>query len=149
MDPECAPQACAGTDFIDITELKILGGNPNQLPTGSLAVSNAGPRIGQAVTFDAGSFTDTDSAISGYDWDFDGNGTVDRSTSTPTTAFAYGDPGSFNAKVAVKDFRGGAGTAGATVTVAPPAPGPAGTPGLPGTPGRPPGSRPRSARSPR
>ena len=153
VDPDCAPQACAGTDFIDITELKILGGNPNQLPTGSLAVSNAGPRIGQAVTFDARSFTDTDSAISGYDWDFDGNGTVDRSTSTPTTAFAYGDPGSFNAKVAVKDFRGGAGTAGATCG-APPAPGPAGTPGLPGPPAPPArpaplASRPRSARSPR
>ena len=67
------------------------------------------------MTFDASSFTDPDSKITGYDWDFDGDGTVDRSTDTPTTEFAYGDAGSFTAKVAAKDFRGGAGEATAAV----------------------------------
>ena len=45
---------------------------------------------GVAVDFDASSFTDPDSLITGYDWDFDGNGTVDRHTDAPTTSFAYG-----------------------------------------------------------
>ena len=44
------------------------------------------------MTFTRG-FTDPDSAITGYDWDFDGNGTVDRTTTTPTTDFAYADAG--------------------------------------------------------
>ena len=83
----------------------------------------------------ASSFTDADSAITGYDWDFDGNGTVDRSTDTPTTSFAYGAAGTFAARVLAKDFRGGAGTATATVRVvaastppAPPPPPPAAPP---------------------
>jgi extracellular elastinolytic metalloproteinase len=132
---QCAPQTCDGTDFIDMTELNVLGGRPNELPTGSLAVSDANPTQGQVVTFDARSFSDRDSAITGYDWDFDGNGTVDRTTTAATTDFAYGSPGSFIATVAAKDFRGGAGTAGAGVTVSAPGPGPAGTPGPPGVPG--------------
>jgi hypothetical protein len=87
-------------------------------------VSNANPAPNDAVTFDASSFADRDSAITGYDWDFDGNGSVDRTTATATTAFAYSVPGSYDARVAVKDFRGGAGTAGVLVTVAAPPPGP-------------------------
>ena len=35
---DCAPAACSGTDFIDMTEFKVLGGLPNVLPTGSLSV---------------------------------------------------------------------------------------------------------------
>jgi hypothetical protein len=69
------------------------------------------------VTFNASSFHDPDSKITGYDWDFDGNGTVDRSTTTPTTSFAYAAAGTFTAKVAAKDFRGGAGTATTQIKV--------------------------------
>jgi extracellular elastinolytic metalloproteinase len=135
---ECLPTTCSGTDFIDMTEFKVLGGRPNTLPTGSLGVGNASPRAGEAVTFTA-SFTDADSAIAGYDWDFDGNGTVDRTTETASTDFAYATAGSYTAKVAAKDFRGGAGNASTGVTVAPPA---AGSPGPPGPPGAPGGSTP-------
>jgi len=141
---DCLPTSCSGTDFIDMTEFKVLGGHPNTLPTGSLGVSNAAPAAGQAVTFQA-SFTDADSAIAGYDWDFDGNGTVDRTTDGPTTEFAYGAAGSYTAKVAAKDFRGGAGNASTGVTVAPPAAGPPGPPGAPGAPG---GSTPPPALGP-
>jgi hypothetical protein len=128
---DCLPTACSGTDFIDMTEFEVLGGKPNTLPTGSLGVSNASPRAGEAVTFTA-SFTDGDSAIAGYDWDFDGNGTVDRTTDTATTDFAYATAGSKTAKVAAKDFRGGAGNASTGLTVAPAASGPPGPPGPPG-----------------
>ena len=83
------------------------------------------------MTFTA-AFTDADSAIAGYEWDFDGNGTVDRTTDTATTDFAYATPGSKTAKVAAQDFRGGAGNASIGVTVAPPASGPPGPPGPPG-----------------
>jgi hypothetical protein len=120
----------SGANFIDLTEVEVLGAVPNTLPSGSLAVSNAAPAPGQTITFSA-SFTDRDSAITGYDWDFDGNGTVDRSTAGAMTDFAYGAAGRFTAVVRAKDFRGGAGTAAAAVAVAVPAPPP--PPAGPGT----------------
>jgi PKD repeat protein len=75
---------------------------------------------GDTVDF-AASFADPDSRITGYDWDFDGDGTVDRSTAGTTTSFAYGAAGTFNATVAARDFRGGAGTATRALTVTQPA----------------------------
>jgi len=49
-----------------MTELKVLGGLPNVLPSGSLSVDNAAPALGKPVTFTA-AFSDPDSAISGYE----------------------------------------------------------------------------------
>jgi hypothetical protein len=119
VDPACAPNPCSGTDFIDLTEFEVLGGPPNVLPTGTLAVNPTTVEAGTAAHFTA-SFSDPDSAITGYDWDFDGNGTVDRSTTTPATDFAYAAPGSYTAKVTAKDFRGGGTSATKGVTVTPP-----------------------------
>jgi hypothetical protein len=75
---------------------------------------------GQNVQFTA-SFTDPDSKITGYRWDFDGNGTVEQTTTMPTTTFAYPRGGDFTARVAAVDFRGGTGTASRAmhVTTAP------------------------------
>jgi PKD domain len=56
-------------------------------------------------------FTDPDSKITGYRWDFDGNGTVERTTTTPTATFAYPRGGDFTAQVAALDFAGGVGVA--------------------------------------
>ena len=84
-------------------------------------MSNATPTLAELITFDATAVTDPDSAITGYEWDFDGNGSVDRTTTTPRTDFAYGATGSFNPVVRVKDFRGGKGTATTPVTVSAPA----------------------------
>jgi hypothetical protein len=69
------------------------------------------------VHFDASSFHDPDSLITGYSWDFDGNGTVDSTTSGPTTNFTYPARGTFAAKVTANDFVGGGGSASATVVV--------------------------------
>ena len=113
----------------------MFGGPPNVLPSGTLAV-DAGQRRGRRrrSAFDASSFTDPDSKITGYDWDFDGNGTVDRTTDVgPRRSSPTPPPGSFTAKVAVKDFRGGAGEGSAPVTVT----GGAGSPGAPGGPAGP------------
>ena len=97
-------------------------------------MSNPNPKLAELITFDATAVTDPDSAITGYEWDFDGNGSVDRTTTTPRTDFAYGAAGSFNPVVHVKDFRGGEGTATTPVTVAAaPAPAPPAGPGPPPT----------------
>ena len=69
------------------------------------------------------SFTDADSIIDGYDWDFDGNGTVDQTTAGSSVKTSYAAAGTYSPKVFAKDFRGGAGTAGTTIEVAQPPPG--------------------------
>ncbi|MBI5104475.1 MAG: M36 family metallopeptidase [Solirubrobacterales bacterium] len=109
----------ADSRYVDFSELAVFGSPPNALPSGVLAVSAAAARPGDVLTFDASSFTDPDSAITGYDWDFDGDGRVDRTTAEPATTFAYASQGTFEPRVAVRDFRGGAGQAGATVRVSP------------------------------
>ncbi len=130
LSPQNDGPGFAGDDFIDVTALEVFGAVPNVLPAGGLKASPAKAATGQTVSFDASSFTDPDSRITGYDWDFDGNGSVDRTTDGPRTDFAYGAAGTFAPKVRAKDFRGGAGTGATTVTVtAPPPPaGPVVTP---------------------
>lgn len=102
--------------YVDFSELEVFGAPPNRLPRGSLAASRARIGVGGKVKF-AAAFADPDSRIVGYDWDFDGDGAVDRSTTEPATSFTYRRAGTFAAGVAVRDFRGGAGTAARTVTV--------------------------------
>ena len=86
------------------------------------------------MTFTA-HFTDADSAITGYGWDFDGDGTVDRTTTTATTDFAYSTTGTFAPKVTANDFRGGGTTAASSikVTAVPPAVPPIPTVAIPST----------------
>ena len=117
LSPQNECDVCSGLDFIDVTSLEVFGAVPNALPAGVLTATPSSIAPGQVVAFDASSFTDPDSRITGYDWDFDGNGSVDRTTPGPKTDFAYGAAGAFVAKVAVKDFRGGAGTGSAAVAV--------------------------------
>ena len=121
----------SGQLFIDFSELTIIGAPRNTLPTGTLSATPAGVTPNQSVSLTA-SFTDADSAITGYDWDFDGNGTVDQSTGGPTTTTSYAAAGTYAPKVSVNDFRGGAGTASASVTVAVPQPPPPGGGDRPG-----------------
>jgi YD repeat-containing protein len=106
----------AGSDFVDLSELAVYGAAPNTLPSGSLAASRVVVPAGGTVEF-AASFTDPDSRITGYDWDFDGNGSVDRSTGESTTSFTYARAGSLAPTVAARDYRGGAGTATRPITV--------------------------------
>jgi extracellular elastinolytic metalloproteinase len=105
-----------GHFFYDLSELEVYGNSPNVLPSGTLTASPGAVTPGQTVTLTA-AFSDPDSAITGYDWDFDGNGSVDQSTTGPSTTTSYPTAGNRLAKVAVKDFRGGAGSASAAVAV--------------------------------
>jgi len=105
-----------GQFFWDLSEMEVYGNSPNVLPSGTLAASPSTVAPGATVTLTA-SFTDADSAITGYDWDFDGNGSVDRTTPGPTTTTSYSTAGNRLVKVAVRDFRGGAGHASTTVNV--------------------------------
>jgi extracellular elastinolytic metalloproteinase len=116
LSPQSADPGDSGADFIDFSELEVFGGPRNVLPSGTLTASPSTANPGQVVTFTA-VFGDPDSKITGYDWDFDGNGTVDRRTTSSATTFAYPAGGNFAAKVGARDFRGGSGSATALVHV--------------------------------
>jgi Mg-chelatase subunit ChlD len=57
-------------------------------------------RTGTAANFDASNSFDAASTITSYAWDFDGNGTVDRTTTTPTTSYTY--PSTFHGTASVR-----------------------------------------------
>jgi hypothetical protein len=116
LSPLSAQGDDSGVDFIDFSEFEVFGGPRNVLPSGTLAASPTSVRPGQVVTFRA-AFHDPDSRITGYTWDFDGNGTVDRTTTAASTTFAYTRAGMFTAAVGAKDFRGGSGVARRTIAV--------------------------------
>jgi hypothetical protein len=117
LSPQNAGSGFDGATFIDFTELEVLGGPPNALPSGSLAASPSTIGPGGTVHFNASSFHDPDSLITGYSWDFDGNGTTDATTAGPAIDHVYPLVGKFAAKVTANDFVGGGGSASATVTV--------------------------------
>jgi Mg-chelatase subunit ChlD len=74
-------------------------------------------QTGTAINFNAADSFDASATITDYKWDFDGNGGVDRTTTTPTTTFAY--PGEFHGiasvEVVASDGRSALATADVTV----------------------------------
>jgi hypothetical protein len=112
----------SGEIFIDFSELEVFGGPRNVLPSGVLSANPGGTTVNQPVTLTAG-FSDPDSKITGYGWDLDGNGSVDRSTIGPTTTTSYSTPGVHTPKVFAKDFRGGSGSASTGVLITSPSTG--------------------------
>jgi extracellular elastinolytic metalloproteinase len=134
------PAGPSGSRFVDLSEFEVLGARPgNVAPSGPLVASPGTAATGQTVTLDASQIRDPDSAIAGYSWDVDGNGTFDQRTSAPVLRTSYGFAGTFQPRVGATDFLGG-GTfvASSTVTVVAPA-----APGAPG--GAQPGSGPAPA----
>jgi hypothetical protein len=55
-------------------------------------------------------FTDPDSSILRYLWDFDGDGTWDQATAGPAVAHVWAGPGIYHVLVGARDFRGALGT---------------------------------------
>ncbi|MCD6493506.1 MAG: PKD domain-containing protein [Archaeoglobaceae archaeon] len=68
----------------------------------------ANPSVGLAplnVTFTCNAH-DEDGSIVGYEWDFDGDGHIDNTTTTNTVTHKYTTPGVYNARVTVVDNDG-------------------------------------------
>jgi hypothetical protein len=85
--------------------------------TGTLTATPGTIDPGETVSFDASSFGATSEFVKGYQWDFEGDGTVDQTTLSPTTTHAYPGAGAFPAKVTVIDTQGSSGEGTANVTV--------------------------------
>jgi hypothetical protein len=116
LSPQSAEPGDSGVDFIDFSEIEVYGGSAL---TGTLTATPPASTVGDTVTFNA-AFTDPDGdTINKYQWDFDGNGTVDRTTAGSSTTFAYPAAGTFHPTVTASDTRGVKGAASTTETVSP------------------------------
>ena len=71
------------------------------------------------VNFDASDSTHA-AAVRNYQWDFDGNGTFDRTTADPTTSFTYTTAGTYVAKMRITDVDSDTAEATRTITVVEP-----------------------------
>ena len=94
-------------------------GSPNQRPVASFIVSPAEPRIRQEVKFDASDSHDPDGRIVEYRWDFDGDGTVDLTTTEPEAGHVYEESGTYNPVLTVVDDAGAAASYTGTIYVSP------------------------------
>jgi len=84
--------------------------------TAALAVSGTSGVKPYTVDFDASASTHA-APVRDYKWDFDGDGTFDRTTNTSTTSFTYVNAGTYNAKMRITDTDGDFAEATRTITV--------------------------------
>lgn len=100
----------AGSATIDVRELVVRGLGPNAAPSGTLTSDVTRTPVNAAIRLRA-AFTDSDSTIVRYLWDFDSDGTWDQATLGPSVAHAWAGQGNWRVTVGARDFRGGLGTA--------------------------------------
>ena len=100
----------AGSPTVDVRELKVFGVGPNVAPSGTLSVEAPRNFINGVVRFRA-TFTDPDSTILRYLWDFDGDGTWDQQTQQPSVSHVWQGAGTYHVVVGARDFVGDLGTA--------------------------------------
>ncbi|WP_137286962.1 PKD domain-containing protein [Halorussus salinisoli] len=89
-------------------------------PDAALSASPTTVGNDEAVTFDASNSTD-DGTIAEFQWDFDGDGTSEKTTESATVSHTYESPGTYDASVTVVDEAGNTDSATATVAVEEPA----------------------------
>jgi hypothetical protein len=109
----------AASPTIDLRELEVFGVAPNVPPAGTVAL-DAAPNYIKSVVRLRATFSDTDSTIVRYLWDFDGDGQFDQATNGPVVAHVWAGTGTYHVTVGVRDFRGGLGTASVDVRIADP-----------------------------
>jgi len=119
-----APQA--GTYYLEVTtdrseattDYSIQStqtGDSNTPPTAAFTSSQLTPPVGESITFDASNSTDSDGQIERYEWDFDGDGTVEASGETVT--HTYNNAGNYTATLTVSDTTGLSATTSQIITV--------------------------------
>jgi hypothetical protein len=113
-----APQDPAATTA-DLRELQVQGVGPNTPPSGTLAVDAPRNYVKGVVRLRA-SFTDNDSTITRFLWDFDGDGAWDQATLGPSVSHVWLAAGTYHVTVGVRDFRGGLGTASVDLRIVDP-----------------------------
>ncbi len=106
----------SGTAVSSAVTIYVETSSTNQAPT--ILSFTASPSSGAAplaVTFSVS--TDEDGDLTSYEWDFDGNGTFDATTTSSPTAYTYETPGTYSVRVRVTDDFNATASAETTVTV--------------------------------
>jgi PKD repeat protein len=91
----------------------------NQPPTADFTFSPTNPTVGEEVSFDASASTDSDGSVDEYRWDFDGDGSVDETTQSPTTTHTFSTADDYAVKLTVVDDDDATNSTTQTVTVEP------------------------------
>ena len=97
------------TSGTDDAELRIAVSAPSpsdRAPTARFTSSPAEPLVGQAVTLDGSASTDPNGTIVAYDWDLDGNGTFERTGTSPVTTTSFETAGEHVVGLRVSDDEG-------------------------------------------
>lgn len=93
---------------------------PNASPTVAISASTSSGTVPFAVNFSV-TASDSDGTIASYDWDFNGDGVFEYSTTySGSISYTYTSPGMFTAMVRVTDNKGASTIATTTITVASP-----------------------------
>jgi YD repeat-containing protein len=75
----------------------------NRRPTASFTMSPSPARLNQTVTFNGSSSSDPDGSIVKYEWDLDGNGSYETTTTSPTVTKSYATEQSVTVGLRVTD----------------------------------------------
>lgn len=87
----------------------------NSPPTAAFDFEPADPTVGETISFDAGASSDTDGTISSYEWDFNGDGTVDATGRT--VSHTYDSSATYGVSLTVTDDDGATDTTTQSITV--------------------------------
>lgn len=88
-------------------------------PQAVFEFSPAQPRVGETVMFNASDSFDPDGSIKRYDWDFDGDGQVDATTTSAFIEHAFATDGTFEVMLRVTDNDNNTGQVSRTIMVTP------------------------------
>jgi hypothetical protein len=80
-------------------------------PHAALSADNPAVLVGQTVTYNASASTGDPGLTGNYEWDLDGDGTFEKTTTTPTVATSYSTLGTRTVHVRVTDTNGWTSTA--------------------------------------
>ena len=105
-------------------------------PAGSFTVTPAEPVAGATAHFDASASTDPDGTVARYQWDLDGNGSLETDLTVPTVDHVYPDAGNRTVRLHIIDDSGKANDVSRSVHVlaATPTPTPSPSPSPTATP---------------
>lgn len=99
--------AMAPTEIsLNLIDAFTIKGTPNMPPEVSFIVTPGAPHIDEPITFDASGSFDPDGTMASYDWDFDGDGLFDRTTTDPVTTYSYAVSGLKSVTLKVTDSEG-------------------------------------------
>jgi PKD repeat protein len=88
---------------------------PNSAPSATFSYDPSSPRATESISFSASDSTDSDGSISSYEWDFDGDGSYEKTAETASHSFS--DEGDYTVTLRITDNEGATDTVTKTVSV--------------------------------